>query len=37
LNPKDHDTWVTEAYNTLVERAGLKDDQKMPAQTNGKG
>jgi hypothetical protein len=37
LNPEDHDTWVTEAYNILVERAGLKDDQKMPAQTNGKG
>jgi hypothetical protein len=37
LDPKDHDTWVTDAYNTLVERAALQDDQKMPAQTNGKG
>jgi hypothetical protein len=37
LDANDRDAWVTEAYNTLVETAGLNDGQKMPAQTNGKG
>jgi hypothetical protein len=37
LESKDHNAWVTKAYDTLVQRAGGKDDLKMPAQTNGKG
>jgi hypothetical protein len=26
LAPEDSNSWVTKAYNTLVERAGCKDD-----------
>jgi hypothetical protein len=37
LDSKDHNSWVTMAYDTLVDRAGCKDDQTMPAQPNGKG